>query len=94
MKFLNLVQKTIIAADKKEKTSDWVGIIIHHTDVGGRKEIDTALWKKLMDGIAGWLTKADENYLSAHFQVGRFGEIYMLVDPRTHIAYHLSLIHI
>lgn len=91
MNYLKLVNQTRIAADKKNKTNDWVGIIIHHTDIGGRKVIDDSLWKKLMDGIAGWLTKADENYVSAHFQVGRFGEIYMLVDPKTHVAYHAGI---
>lgn len=92
-KFPGIVTEVKETPDKKAKTGDWVGIIIHHTDIGGRdpKKVDAALWKKLFEGITGWLIKADANYLSAHFHIGRFGECAQLGDPDLHICYHAGV---
>jgi AmpD protein len=87
MNFLKVVTKTLEANDKRAKTSDWVGIIVHHTGIGGKNN-DPGIWEKMQANVANWLTKKDDNYLSAHFQIGRFGEVWQLVDPRTHVAYH------
>lgn len=71
---------------RREKT--WCGIIIHHTDIGNRKEITDDLWSRLFQGVKNWLTTKDQNYVSAHYLIGRFGEVAELVNPETHEAYH------
>lgn len=88
--FPELVSELSESPDKSARGAGepWVGIIIHHTDIGGRKEVSEALWRQLFRGITGWLTKADANYLSAHYHIGRFGECAQLVDPDTHKAFH------
>jgi N-acetyl-anhydromuramyl-L-alanine amidase AmpD len=67
--------------------------VIHHTDIGDRKfeQIDETLWRKLFDGITGWLTAQDPNYLSAHFHIGRFGECAMLADPEYLVTFHAGV---
>ena len=93
-RFPNVVTSLSAAADKKQKSpSPWVGIIVHHTDIGGRDpaKVDKALWKRLFEGITGWLTKADDVYVSAHFHIGREGECAQLVDPDSHVAYHAGV---
>src|SRR3990167_984616 len=90
-RFPEIVTEVSPAADKERKgPSPWVGIIIHHTDIGARDpaKIDEALWRKLFRGITGWLTAADSNSLSAHFHIGRFGECAQLGDPDSEICYH------
>ncbi len=90
-RFPEVVTEVSETADKRAKgPSPWVGIIIHHTDIGARdpKTVDEATWRKLFRGITGWLTKRDENYLSAHFHIGRFGECAQLADPDAHVCYH------
>lgn len=78
-----------VAADKrKRREKNWTGIIIHHTDVGGRKEISADLWQRLYENIGAYLMRRDNVYVSAHYIISRTGEIKMLVDPDTHEAYH------
>lgn len=90
-KFRSVITDTKISADKKSIINPkWAGIIVHHTDTGGRdlsKESESFL-RQFHKNIVGWLTKADNVYVSAHFQIGRMGEVTMMVDPETHIAYH------
>lgn len=90
-RFPNVVDDVREAADKRKKgPGPWVGLIIHHTDIGGRDpaQVTPDLWRRLYEGITSWLTKADENYVSAHFHIGRDGRCAQLVDPDSHVAYH------
>lgn len=87
--FPSLISQLTESPDKRARSNkQWIGITIHHTDIGGRKEVDEKTWRQLFKGITGWMTKADANYLSAHYHVGRFGECAQLVDPDTHVAFH------
>jgi N-acetyl-anhydromuramyl-L-alanine amidase AmpD len=89
--YKGIVNEVIQAPDCKLKgPSPWVGIIIHHTGVGPRRlqDLNESMWRKLFKGITGWLSKSDENYVSAHFHIGRYGECVMLADPDRYIAYH------
>lgn len=90
-RFPSIVTEVKESPDQRRKgPSPWVGIIIHHTDIGKRdpKTIDEQGWRKLFANVTDWLTKQDENYLSAHFHVGRFGECAQLVDPDNSVAFH------
>lgn len=79
----------IDAHDKRlKREKDFVGIIIHHTSIGDRKEISESLWLKLSENITNYLAKKDDNYVSAHFTISRKGKISMLVNPDTHEAFH------
>ena len=80
--------KIINAHDKRKRTNDWLGIIIHHTGVNGRKEISKKLWARLYKNITKYLAKKDNNYVSAHFTISRQGEVTQLVDPDFFVAYH------
>lgn len=88
--FLNQITSTVISPDKEARVHDWAGIIVHHTGIGNRDKDNTpnSIWHSLHKNTVGWLTKKDANYVSAHFQIGRFGECTMMVDPRTHVAWH------
>lgn len=90
-----LVDKIVDSPDKKPLPAghEWVGVIIHHTGIGDRDPdtVSPSKWKELWNGITGWLSKADNVYVSAHFHIGRQGEIAMLVDPKTHISYHAGV---
>lgn len=88
--FLSEVTSTLISPDKEVRTEDWTGVLVHHTGIGSRvpEEVPNSLWHRLHRSTAEWLTRKDETYVSAHFQIGRFGECTMLVDPRTHAAWH------
>lgn len=88
-KYSEIITEMIEANDKKDlpKKHNWVGIIIHHTSIGDIPTSETK-WRSLNKNVANWLAKKDENYVSAHFQIGYYGEIIQLVDPREHIAFH------
>ena len=79
-----------LAYDKRKRRSEWCGIIIHHTTVGDREleEINESLWRKLFKNIASWLSKKDKHYVSAHYIIGRYGEMQQLVDPEKYEAFH------
>jgi len=68
----------------------WSGIVVHHTGLGANKPQAQSpkFWKKLFTAVVSWLTKKDTVYVSSHFVIGREGELAMLVDPETGIAWH------
>lgn len=74
----------------RQASVDMVGIIIHHTGVGGRKasELTPSMWSKLAEGAKHWLMLKDKTYASAHYLIAYDGKITQLVDPKTHIAFH------
>lgn len=80
--------KTLDGHDKRRKKNPWIGIVIHHTTVGNRTEISNSLWKRLHKNIAQYLAKKDKRYVSAHYQIGRMGEITQIIDPDRYVAYH------
>ena len=71
---------------KREK--DFVGIIIHHTSIGDNKEMSESIWDKLSTNITNYLAKKDDNYVSAHFTIGRGGKVTRLIDPDLYEAFH------
>jgi len=73
---------------RKRREKHWVGIIIHHTGIGGRKVISEALWARLYRNITAYLGAKDKNYVSAHYTIGRHGETTELVDPKEYEAFH------
>ena len=82
------IDRSMQAYDKKPRKNHWVGIIIHHTDIGGRKEISDSLWDKLGRNISLYLAKKDNNYVSAHYTIAYDGLIRELVNPDQFVAYH------
>lgn len=88
-----LISGKLLANDKRlrKKGVEWCGIVIHHTGLPSSTPKDDAGWKNFQRNTAHWLTKQDDAYVSAHFQIGRFGEILQLVDPDTHEAFHAGL---
>lgn len=78
----------MIGSDFRERKHDWIGIIIHHTGVAGRKEISESLWRKLYKNITNYLAKKDSVYVSAHYHIGRYGESTEIINPRKYVAYH------
>lgn len=91
MDLRKITDKVMHGADfKNYPNPDWQGIVIHHTGIGNRPlgSADAGYIRNLHKNIAGWLTKKDTNYVSAHFQISWFGEIWELIDPRNKIAYH------
>jgi AmpD protein len=87
-KLFDFISDAIDGQDRRPKKNDWVSIILHHTGLGDRKEIDEGLWAKLHRNIAAYLAKKDDAYVSAHFQIGRNGEITQIVNPDLYVAYH------
>jgi N-acetyl-anhydromuramyl-L-alanine amidase AmpD len=86
------IDKVLSAADKRPRKYPWCGIIIHHTGIGDRTSInDQSIWQKLFTSMGEWLTKKDDNELSAHYLVGRDGELAQLVDPDHYVAYHAGV---
>lgn len=87
---MNSVVETYLEGhDKRRRREDeWAGIIIHHTGVGGRKEISEALWAKLYRNLTAYLGKKDKNYVSSHYTIGRNGEVTQIVDPDKYEAWH------
>lgn len=76
-------------SDKRWKRSTgWVGIIIHHTGVGGRKTISAGTWWKLYKNITKYLSKKDSNFVSAHYTISRGGSITCIIDPAKYEAFH------
>ena len=83
-----IVQDVIDGNDKATLWGKWSGIVIHHTDVGGKVDRDESGWRKLHRNIANYLGAKDDKYVSAHFQIGRYGEITQIVNPEHFIAWH------
>jgi len=82
--------KKVPGHDKRKRRDlcPWVGIVVHHTGIGGRKEISESLWKRLTKNITEYLAKKDDNYVSAHYVIGRHGEVAEVIDPGEFVAYH------
>lgn len=76
-----------------KRGEEFVGIIIHHTDIGTRdpEKVDDATWRELFKNITKWLTLRDTSYLSAHFHIGRFGECAMLANPDSYLTFHAGV---
>jgi N-acetyl-anhydromuramyl-L-alanine amidase AmpD len=84
--------KTLDAVDKRPRKYPWGGIVIHHTGIGNRTKIeDKTLWSKLYSSMRSWLSSKDSNELSAHYLIGRNGELSQLVDPDKFVAYHAGV---
>ena len=88
--YLDIIDDKVDAPDRKPLPDFhvWKGIMLHHTGIGRRKFISDGLWRRLNKGIVNWLSTKDKFYVSAHFQIGRFGELTELVDPDLYIAFH------
>lgn len=89
--FSNYIQTTLKPTDDKRLRpigEDWVGIVIHHTGISDKDPtlVSSSIWKQLNENIARWIQKRDET--SAHFLIGRYGELTQFADPRYDIAYH------
>lgn len=91
--FTDLISARIPAADRRPRPigAEWVGIVIHHTGLPKQFPKDRPAWERYQAAIADWLSKKDDSYLSAHYQIGRFGEVIELVDPETHEAFHAGV---
>lgn len=77
------------AHDKtSRREKEWVGIIIHHTTIGGRKDPDPSMWKKLYKNLSDYLARKDKAYVSAHYSIGREGEVAQIVDPDKYESWH------
>src|SRR5690606_30769074 len=76
---------------RKRREAEWVGIVIHHTGVGGRLELEPAMWEKLSTNLTEWLARKDDTYVSAHFVIGRDGKIVQVIDPDKYEAFHAGV---
>ena len=80
------------APDKRPRAHfEWAGICIHHTGLTKLKPETEEAWKKILRGTVDWLIEKDAAYVSAHFVIGRSGEIEQLVNPDYWVAYHAGL---
>ena len=82
------VQNVIDGHDKATFRGKWSGIVIHHTAINGNGNRIESEWRKLHTNIANYLGAKDKNYVSAHFQIGRYGERTQIVNPEYYIAWH------
>lgn len=73
---------------RKRREKHWYGIIIHHTGVGGRKTISPNMWAKLYKNLTAYLGAKDKSYVSAHYTLGRNGEVTQVIDPDFFEAWH------
>ena len=70
----------------------WVGIIVHHTgNTVDKSSNEQSAWNKVTASVLSWLTKVDDNYLSAHYVIDRSGVCTQLVDPNIYIAFHAGV---
>lgn len=83
------ISKVLDSPDKRPRSEKvWTGIVIHHTGLPTQIPQDRSSWEKFNASIAAWLSKKDDAYLSAHYQIGRFGEITQIVDPDRFESFH------
>lgn len=78
-------------ADKRAKRiNSWMGIVIHHTGTGGRKfkAFNSAWWRQFTKNMVRWLGIKDNAYLSAHFVIGKEGEVTQVINPDKYEAFH------
>jgi hypothetical protein len=75
--------------DKRDRReSEWLGIIIHHTDIGGRTNPSEKKWRSMFTNISAYLAKKDKAYVSAHYIIGHYGELKEIIDPNKYEAFH------
>lgn len=86
--FPDLITTVIDGNDKRKRVGDWIGIIIHHTGTSPSSEDDETGWAKLFKAVSNYLAAKDEAYVSAHFNIGRRGEICQIIDPRNWVSFH------
>jgi N-acetyl-anhydromuramyl-L-alanine amidase AmpD len=87
--FPSLISKVLDSPDKRKRSGfEWYGITIHHTGTPKELPKEASAWARYADNIAAWLTKRDDAYVSAHFQVNRDGSVVQLVDPDNFEAFH------
>jgi AmpD protein len=73
------------------KPDSWSAIVIHHTGLPDRWVEGESFWKVLHQSIVGWLSLKDSTYVSAHFQIGRRGEITQIVNPDLYVSFHAGV---
>jgi N-acetyl-anhydromuramyl-L-alanine amidase AmpD len=84
-----IIKQRIQAADKRaRREKSWVGIIVHHTGLDGLKDHSVTSLKNFFHALAGFLSRKDNVFASAHYLIGREGEVICLVDPETHESFH------
>jgi N-acetyl-anhydromuramoyl-L-alanine amidase len=88
-KFHSCVDSVIDGKDKRPWKRKPSFIVIHHTGTGGRK-LSKLLPEKVREyfrNVAAYLGKADDTFVSAHIQIGRFGEVCQIIDPLKYVAF-------
>ena len=84
--------RLLTAADTRlRRSTTWDGIIIHHTGIPTDSPKDQSAWARFSETIAAWLTKKDENYVSAHYVINRDGSVIQLVDPMFRESFHAGV---
>jgi N-acetyl-anhydromuramyl-L-alanine amidase AmpD len=74
--------------DKRERReSSWIGICIHHTAINDKHNTESA-FDIFTKNIIKYLTKKDDNFVSAHYLIDRRGVITQLVDERFYESFH------
>jgi N-acetyl-anhydromuramyl-L-alanine amidase AmpD len=80
------------AADfRPRRQKKWKSIIFHHTGIAVTKSPQFSIIESMTENIINWLTKKDENYLSAHFVIKKDGKIVRIVNPDLYEAYHAGV---
>lgn len=88
MSYINPKDKRI------RRENEWTGIIIHHTGISDELKKDLSnesLWRKFHTNVVRWLSKDDDIFVSAHYQIGRFGELSKIVDPVLYESFHAGV---
>jgi N-acetyl-anhydromuramyl-L-alanine amidase AmpD len=87
-KFCDIISEVYETPDFRPKRERrFSAIVIHHTG-NVAKDDNPDAWERIASSVLNWLTKADTNYVSAHFQINRDGKILQLCDPRFFEAFH------
>lgn len=85
-KFSDIVTHFLETPDCRPKRVDaFSAIVIHHT--AGTADTPEG-WARIARGVADWLTRKDDVYVSAHFQIDREGDIWQICDPKKFEAFH------
>lgn len=89
-KYLQNIDKSMIAFDKRPRIMAPTGITIHHTGIGERNpdEVSTELWSTLFKNISAYLSREDDKYVSVHYTIARDGSIKEHCDPAKWVTFH------
>jgi N-acetylmuramoyl-L-alanine amidase len=88
-KFFEHVSEVLQTPDcRPKREKEFSAIVIHHT--AGTADTPSA-WARIAEGVKAWLTSQDKNYVSAHFQINRNGDIIQLCDPALYEAFHAGV---